>query len=1259
MTPALGSRSRTGFFVLAALWTLLSIPKVVGAQTLSIADAAVFEGDTGTTFAVFDVTLQGITPLIVEVSFATEDGTATVADRDYAAKSGVLSFRGAGTQQIMVEVFGDDQVEDDEVFSVTLSNVVNATIADGDGQGTIFNDDVAVISLAIGNATVSEGDAGTVQATFDVTLSNPAATQLMVSYATRDGSAIAGSDYLPATDTLLFAPGETQKTIDVTVFGDVVAEADETFFVDTSAPGLPAVSGRCTIFNDDVAVSLAIGDANVIEGDAGTVQATFDVTLSSPAATQLTVSYATRDGSAVAGADYAAASGTLNFAFGEVLQTVTVEVLGDGEVESDETFFVDLSNAIGAVIADGEGVGTIGDDDTPSQPGLEIGNATVIEGDEGTVQAEFDVTLTPATNEAVTVDFATRDGTAIAGDDYTATAGGLTFAPGETTHTVAVEVLGDRVVEGDETFFVDLSNADGAAIADGEGRGSITDDDMMSFSIGDATVGEGESKPAAFEVTLSSPASQALTVDFATADGTATGNVDYRIVSDTLTFPAGVTVKTIPVEVFDDVAVEADETFFVDLANPSGGAAIADGRGLGTIVDDDEVVPSPSRIRFARVPTAMEGAGTVVVTVERVGGADEVARVTVRSAAGTASAGEDFTAAERVLEWAAGELGGRAFEIEILDDVLEEADETVAVTLSDPSGAVLEGGARRELTILDDDTPMALEPVGDSEITAAAGTEVELRVRAARDDGDSVAGATVVWSVDGEAELVDGELTSTGGDGVTAQRLGLGNRPGEILVFARIQGLEAGVTFRITVEGNLGDRVDRGQDPGAGEVADVLDEACAAAGELDGLCDYIYSLDGPDQDKLLDELTPTEVSALGTVALESGRNQLRNLAARMAELRRGTRNQGLSQLAVSLRGQSLDVGGLIAAFRGRAPAAIPTAAASRVPEAGEPEYWLAASRDRDTGSFSSFRFAEDTGSDGDDSIGGLGEDVSRLGFFVNGQVSFGDRPTVAGESGFDFETTGLTAGVDYLVSDRFFFGAAAGYLDTGTDFVGAGGELDAEGISLSLYGSWYLAHFYVDGVLGYGVQDYDTVRNVDLPRPFAGRDRFVAAARPEGDQLSWSLGAGYDTDRGAWSLGGFGRLSGVEADIDAYAESGAGVFDLAFASQTARSLLAEVGVEITYAASKSWGVLLPTLRLAALHEFEDDLRLIRARFAQDRTATDFVVPTAAPDRDFFNLAAGVTATLPRGRTLFLLYDTDLGRDDLDVATITFGLRLEL
>ncbi len=191
------------------------------------------------------------------------------------------------------------------------------------------------------------------------------------------------------------------------------------------------------------------------------------------------------------------------------------------------------------------------------------------------------------------------------------------------------------------------------------------------------------------------------------------------------------------------------------------------------------------------------------------------------------------------------------------------------------------------------------------------------------------------------------------------------------------------------------------------------------------------------------------------------------------------------------------------------------------------------------------------------------------------------------------------------------------------------------------------------------------MRNIDLPQPFRGQQRFTALGSPDGDQVSVSLGGGYDAQirrtSGAtsWTVGGFGSLSWIDSDIDGYTERDAGPFNLVVAGQSVESLLSEAGLEVAYASSQSWGVLRPTLRLSWLHEFEDDARLIRALFAEDVTANEFVIPTEEPDRDFFNLTAGLTATMARGRTVYLIYETDLERDDLDVYTFTFGARFEV
>ena len=239
------------------------------------------------------------------------------------------------------------------------------------------------------------------------------------------------------------------------------------------------------------AASLAIGDVTLTEGDSGSTNATFTITLSESSADAVTVDYATADGTALAPDDYTGASGTVTFLPGETTQTVSVEVNGDLLDEDDETFHVELSNAVNATIDDGEGVGTITDDDPV--PTLSVDNVTVTEGNSGNVNANLTVSLNAPSGRAVSVQYATADGTAFAPADYTATSGNLNFAAGQTTQQVTVLVRGDTLDEANETFTLNLSNAVNAAIADGTGTVTITDDDPLpTLAINDVSVTEGD-----------------------------------------------------------------------------------------------------------------------------------------------------------------------------------------------------------------------------------------------------------------------------------------------------------------------------------------------------------------------------------------------------------------------------------------------------------------------------------------------------------------------------------------------------------------------------------------------------------------------------------------------------------------------------------------------------------------------------------------------------------------------------------------------
>jgi hypothetical protein len=225
--------------------------------------------------------------------------------------------------------------------------------------------------------------------------------------------------------------------------------------------------------------TLVVGDATVAEGNAGSTNLVFTLVVAPANPTTITVNYATASGTASAGSDYAAVSGVATFPPGITTRTVAVPVIGDPVDEDDETLFLNLSGAVNASIGDPQGLGTIQDDDPP--PLIVIGDCAVTEGNAGTVLCALPVTLSSASSRTVTANFATSNGTATAGSDYTATSGGLTFTPGQATKTVDVTVAGDSSIEADEDFLVTLSALSNAAAGDLQGIGTIVDDDAPAL----------------------------------------------------------------------------------------------------------------------------------------------------------------------------------------------------------------------------------------------------------------------------------------------------------------------------------------------------------------------------------------------------------------------------------------------------------------------------------------------------------------------------------------------------------------------------------------------------------------------------------------------------------------------------------------------------------------------------------------------------------------------------------------------------------
>jgi len=444
--------------------------------TLTISGiSSVPEGNSGFASANFDVFLSAAsaTPVTVQYVTGISSVSPATAGEDYVAITTpkTLTFNPGETRKTaQVSVIGDTKVEPDERFTVTLSNPSGATIARATADATIRNDDSPpVVSLSPATLTVDEGNTGTTKATLTVALANGAiaTSDVTVNYATTAGTAKADTDFVSipvnSPESVTILKGSNSATFYVRVIGDYAKESDETFTVALTSASLAtlgaAKSATVTIRNDDVAGNInpvvSIAGVSVDEGNSGTRNAEFTVSLSRPSTMTVSVKWATADGTAKASSDYTAASGTLTFAAGVTSQTVKVAVRGDTAAETDETFTVELSSPSDLTLGTYTATGTIRNDDFPVVS-LSPAAVNVTEGNSGTTNAVFTVSLSRAAASPVTVKWATNNGTATAGSDYTSGIGTLTFAPGVTSQTFSVAVAGDTATEPDETFTVEL-----------------------------------------------------------------------------------------------------------------------------------------------------------------------------------------------------------------------------------------------------------------------------------------------------------------------------------------------------------------------------------------------------------------------------------------------------------------------------------------------------------------------------------------------------------------------------------------------------------------------------------------------------------------------------------------------------------------------------------------------------------------------------------------------------------------------------------
>ncbi len=726
--------------------------------------------DAGATVVTVTATVNGTTRYVEAktVAVSVADGTAA-SPADYAAVSNFNITIAAGaashTGSFTVTPVDDDLDESDETIDVT-GTLTDITIT----PATVtLTDTDAPVSFSIADAEATEGG----KVTFTVSRAgagdNVAEVKIATAADSGDGVKAAGTDDYTAispAQTLKFADGVTSQTVEVQTTQDDLFEPDETFRAVLSAPalaeddpgtGVSIESGKGTaigtIKNDDTRPSFAVADASASEGDA----ITFTVTRSGAMDNAVSVKWRTKadssDGAnAASTTDYTAmpTATKLDFAKGVGTQTFTVATTEDTLHEGNETFLVELTEPVGAIISDAQATGTINDDDAaPSGITLSVDTNGSTSGTPSTVAEDAGatvVTVTATVNgttryvEAKTVAVSVADGTAASPADYAAVSNfNITIAAGAASHTGSFTVtpVDDDLDESDETIDVTGTLTD---ITITPATVTLTDTDApVSFSIADAEATEGGK--VAFTVSRAGAEDNVAEVKIATAadsgDGVkAAGTDDYTAIAtaQTLNFAAGVTSQTVEVQTTQDDLFEPDETFKAVLSapaladgDPGTGVSIESGKGTATgTIRNDDTQPS-----FAVADASASEGDAITFTVTRSGAMDNAVSVKWNtkpdsSDGANAASATDYTrvTTARTLTFAK-DVGTQTFTVDTTEDTLHEGNETFLVELTEAEGGTI-STAQATGTITDDDAaPTALTLTVDAD-TDTMGTQTSL-----------------------------------------------------------------------------------------------------------------------------------------------------------------------------------------------------------------------------------------------------------------------------------------------------------------------------------------------------------------------------------------------------------------------------------------------------------------------------------------------------------------------------------------------------
>lgn len=698
----------------------------------------------------------------ISVKAVAVDQTATNGIH-YLGGTNTLAFPpGEVLLSFEIPVIDNFEVNPDRTVDLLLSDIAPPGSAALGNQPTatltIVNDDSA-ISFGAANYTRNEGSLDGQASIQIIRFGSVLGTATVDFTTTTNGTATLGVDYLAATNSVVFVPGETVKFVAVPILNDQLSEGDETVTMQlTNAGGallLAPSLATLTIVDDDFAPGRISFAAPVFFAGENGGSAAVTLIRTNGRSGVVSAQFFTTGISATPNLDYTPQSGSVVFGDGETNKTILIPLADDSVVEGPEVFNISITNFTGGATL--LGLDTVPVTIVDNDVGITFASPVFLVGESGP-SVSVTVLRINGSNGVATVNYTTTNVTASAGIDYIATGGTLTFANGETIKSFTVPVLEDSIVEGDETIAVVLSSPSaGAVLLNGTANISILDNDTgLGFGPASYVVNENGTNIMLTVVRTNANTIDPVTVTYGTTNGTATAGGDYVGTAGVLTFTNGEAFKFITVPILEDTQVEGDESFTVALSNPTGGAQFT-----GPTVATISVVDNDAGLAFTSDEySILEGGVQQTITVIRSGITNSTVAVSFATSDGTATNNQDYIAASGLLVFTNGEVS-KTFSIPVIDDTLEEGVETVLIKLSSPTGQVaLLNPNSATLTIVDNDGSLVL-PAG-SRLTSES-----ISVNGAVDVGETVTAVFAIRNVSGfDTENLTATLLVT--NGITA-----------------------------------------------------------------------------------------------------------------------------------------------------------------------------------------------------------------------------------------------------------------------------------------------------------------------------------------------------------------------------------------------------------------------------------------------------------------------------------------------------------